>query len=83
MSRRKQTLAENGSGVFVSNGDTSLVLATNGAIASEFKDLDHSGWLMTGFMLSMCATQPLVSKSGMPRLQLDLVILITHSSTAR
>jgi hypothetical protein len=62
MSRRKQ-LSLNGSGVFISNGDTSLVLATNGAIASEFKDLDHSGWLLTGFMLAMCATQPLVSKA--------------------
>lgn len=49
------------SGVFISSADTSVVFATNGAIASEFRDLESSGWIVTGFMLALCATQPLVS----------------------
>ncbi|KAK6337846.1 hypothetical protein TWF696_001325 [Orbilia brochopaga] len=47
-------------GVFVANGDGSFVLATNGVISSEFGRLDDASGLVTGYMLSMCALQPLV-----------------------
>jgi hypothetical protein len=57
------THSKRDSGVFVSSADTSIVFATNGAIASDFEDLENSGWLVTGFMFAMCATQPLVSLS--------------------
>jgi hypothetical protein len=50
-------------GVFVANADTSLVLATYGEISSEFEALESSSWLLTGYMLSMCGAQPLVSHS--------------------
>ncbi|KAF3921263.1 hypothetical protein ABW21_db0206274 [Orbilia brochopaga] len=49
-------------GVFVANGDGSFVLATNGVISSEFGRLDDASWLVTGYMLSMCALQPLYGK---------------------
>ncbi|KAI9825530.1 MAG: hypothetical protein M1819_000522 [Sarea resinae] len=47
-------------GVFVSNADGSIVLATYGIITSEFNELSESGWLVTSFVLGMCATMPLV-----------------------
>lgn len=47
-------------GVFVSQADTSLILATNGEIASEFDSLDKASWLMTSFILAMCVCQPMV-----------------------
>ncbi|KAK2732334.1 hypothetical protein FQN57_002950, partial [Myotisia sp. PD_48] len=46
-------------GVFVSQADTSLILATNGEIASEFNRLDKASWLMTSFILAMCVCQPM------------------------
>ncbi|KAF3936011.1 hypothetical protein ABW19_dt0200335 [Dactylella cylindrospora] len=49
-------------GVFISNGDGSFVLATNGVISSEFGRLDDASWIVTGYMLSMCAMQPLYGK---------------------
>ncbi|RSL69643.1 hypothetical protein CEP54_002092 [Fusarium duplospermum] len=49
-------------GVFVSQADTSLVLATSGAIASEFNDLQNAGWLLSSYMLAMCMGQPLYGK---------------------
>jgi hypothetical protein len=48
------------SGVFVANADSSLVLATSGTISSEFQDFENAGWLITSYMLAMCATQSLV-----------------------
>lgn len=48
--------------MFVANADTSLVLATYGEISSEFKSLENASWLLTGYMLSMCASQPLYGK---------------------
>jgi MFS family permease len=49
-------------GVFISNADGSLVLATYGTISSEFGAFGDASWLSTGFMLSVCAVQPLTGK---------------------
>lgn len=48
-------------GVFTSNADASLVMATHPVIASEFGDLEDSSWLFISFMLAGAATQSLVS----------------------
>jgi MFS family permease len=76
---KETTYSKGGTGVFVSSADTSIVFATNGAIASDFEDLENSGWLVTGFMFAMCATQPLVGK---PKyyVQMNPFILIASSS---
>lgn len=47
-------------GVFVSQADTSLVLATYGEIASDFGQLENAGWLLSTYILAMCTAQPLV-----------------------
>lgn len=47
-------------GVFIANGDGSLVLASYGKIASEFEDLENASWLVTSYVLAMSAAQPLV-----------------------
>jgi hypothetical protein len=52
-------------GVFISNADGSLLLATNGWIASEFNDLENASWLVTSYVLTLCAVQPLVSDTGL------------------
>lgn len=49
-------------GVFISNADGSLVLATYGTISSEFGAFGNASWLTTGFALSVCAIQPLTGK---------------------
>ncbi|KAF3102633.1 hypothetical protein TWF706_005271 [Orbilia oligospora] len=49
-------------GVFIASGDGSFVLATNGVISSEFGRLDDASWLVTSYMLTMCALQPLYGK---------------------
>ncbi|OAA57552.1 multidrug resistance protein [Niveomyces insectorum RCEF 264] len=49
-------------GVFVSNADGSLVLATHPVIASEFHDLESSSWLFSGFILASAATQTMYGK---------------------
>lgn len=49
-------------GVFVSQADTSLVLATYGKISSEFDDLERGPWLLSSYMLAMCVSQPLFGK---------------------
>ncbi|KAF7874623.1 uncharacterized protein EAF02_008600 [Botrytis sinoallii] len=49
-------------GVFIANADGSLVLATSGTISSEFNDLGNAGWLISSYMLAMCATQSLYGK---------------------
>jgi MFS family permease len=49
-------------GVFISNADGSLVLATYGIISSEFGAFGDASWLTTGFALSVCAIQPLTGK---------------------
>jgi MFS family permease len=47
-------------GVFISQADATLVLATYGTIASEFNDLQNGSWLISSYMLAMCTAQPLV-----------------------
>lgn len=47
-------------GVFISQADTSLILATYGPIASEFNELQNASWLLSSYILAMCAAQPLV-----------------------
>ncbi|KFY67157.1 hypothetical protein V496_01731 [Pseudogymnoascus sp. VKM F-4515 (FW-2607)] len=49
-------------GVFIANADGSLLLATNGWIASEFDDLENASWLVTSYVLTLCAAQPLYIK---------------------
>ncbi|ORY11738.1 major facilitator superfamily domain-containing protein, partial [Clohesyomyces aquaticus] len=49
-------------GAFISNADSSLVLATHPVIASEFDALHDSSWLLTSFALAAAATQPLYGK---------------------
>ncbi|SPO01685.1 related to multidrug resistance protein [Cephalotrichum gorgonifer] len=44
-------------GVFTSNADGSLVLATHSTIASEFQNLGASSWLMTAFALAGASFQ--------------------------
>lgn len=47
-------------GVFVSQADTSLVLASYATVASEFGKLESGSWLLSSYMLAMCVAQPLV-----------------------
>jgi len=47
-------------GVFAANIDGSIVLATKEKISSEFEDLGDAEWLVTSYVIAMCATQPLV-----------------------
>ncbi|KAB8532567.1 hypothetical protein FH972_025512 [Carpinus fangiana] len=49
-------------GVFVSQLDQSLVLATYGKVASEFHELDSGVWIMSAYILAQCAVQPLYGK---------------------
>ncbi|QKD58023.2 major facilitator superfamily domain-containing protein [Fusarium oxysporum Fo47] len=44
-------------GIFTSNADGSLVLATHPVIASEFGKLQDSSWLFISFMLASAASQ--------------------------
>ncbi|THV48021.1 hypothetical protein BGAL_0273g00160 [Botrytis galanthina] len=48
--------------LLLANADGSLVLATSGTISSEFNDLGNAGWLISSYMLAMCATQSLYGK---------------------
>lgn len=43
--------------VFISNADSTIVMATHATIASEFMALESSSWLYTGFTLASTATQ--------------------------
>ncbi|KAF1849201.1 MFS general substrate transporter [Cucurbitaria berberidis CBS 394.84] len=49
-------------GTFISNADSSLLLATHPIIASEFNALHDSSWLLTSFALAQASTQPLYGK---------------------
>ncbi|KAM0545589.1 hypothetical protein ACHAPJ_011289 [Fusarium lateritium] len=49
-------------GVFTSNADGSLVLATHPVIASEFGKLQDSSWLFISFMLASAASQTMYGK---------------------
>jgi len=49
-------------GVFISNADGTLVLATYGTISSEFGAFGDASWLTTSFTLAFCAVQPMTGK---------------------
>ncbi|KAG4413482.1 hypothetical protein IFR04_013383 [Cadophora malorum] len=49
-------------GVFMSNADGSLVMATYGTISSEFGALGEASWLTTSYALATCAVQPITGK---------------------
>ncbi|KIW63362.1 hypothetical protein PV04_10212 [Phialophora macrospora] len=49
-------------GVFVANLDGSLIVASSQQIASEFNALSSASWLVTSFVLALCASQPLYGK---------------------
>ncbi|KAJ5358363.1 uncharacterized protein N7496_010776 [Penicillium cataractarum] len=49
-------------GEFVSNADATLVMAAAGHISSEFNRLRDASWLATGYMLGLCAVQPMYGK---------------------
>jgi hypothetical protein len=49
-------------GVFVSQTDQSLVLATYSTVSSEFQDLDSGTWLISAYIIAQCAVQPLYGK---------------------
>ncbi|OJK02361.1 hypothetical protein ASPACDRAFT_58683 [Aspergillus aculeatus ATCC 16872] len=49
-------------GEFISNADTTLVMATTGKISSEFDRLRDASWLATAFTLGLCAAQPMYGK---------------------
>ncbi|WPH02263.1 putative major facilitator superfamily transporter [Acrodontium crateriforme] len=49
-------------GVFISQTDQSLVIATYGNISSEFNDLDSGNWLISAYILSQCVAQPLYGR---------------------
>ncbi|KAF7512506.1 hypothetical protein GJ744_001441 [Endocarpon pusillum] len=51
-------------GVFIANADESFVMATYGAIASEFRRLSDGSWLMTGYTLGYCVSLPLYGRMG-------------------
>ena len=49
-------------GVFISQTDYSLVLATYGHIGSEFNELDSGSWIISAYVLAGCVAQPLYGK---------------------
>ncbi|ETS79763.1 hypothetical protein PFICI_09616 [Pestalotiopsis fici W106-1] len=57
-----QVIAVLAIGLFTSNLDGSIVLATHPRIASEFHALDQSSWIFISYLLSGVATQTLYAK---------------------
>lgn len=49
-------------GVFVANIDMTFMLAAYPRISSDLHAFREGSWLMTAYMLAMCATQPLYGK---------------------
>ncbi|KAH6986479.1 major facilitator superfamily domain-containing protein [Ilyonectria sp. MPI-CAGE-AT-0026] len=49
-------------GIFLSNVVSSVVIATNQHIASEFDALSSAAWLLTAYTLAQSASQPLYGK---------------------
>jgi hypothetical protein len=49
-------------GVFISNADGTLVIATYGTISSDFGAFSDASWLTTSFSLAVCAAQPITGK---------------------
>ncbi|KAK1770043.1 major facilitator superfamily domain-containing protein [Phialemonium atrogriseum] len=69
-------------GVLVANIDMTLLLATYPQISSSFGALTHGSWLLTAYMLSMCAAQPLYGKlSGIFGRKAMLIVSYTLYAT--
>ncbi|KAJ5112900.1 hypothetical protein N7456_001434 [Penicillium angulare] len=49
-------------GEFISNADSTLVIAAAGRVSSEFDRLRDASWLSTGYSLGLCAAQPMYGK---------------------
>ena len=49
-------------GVFVSQTDQSLVLATYSKVASDFNDFESASWIISAYILAQCVAQPLYGK---------------------
>ena len=49
-------------GVFISQTDQSLVLATYGKISSDFHDFESGSWILSAYILAQCVAQPLYGK---------------------
>lgn len=49
-----------GTGVFISNADGSIVLATYGIMSSELGSLANASWIVVTYGLTMCAVQSMV-----------------------
>ncbi|KAJ6117737.1 hypothetical protein N7512_007462 [Penicillium capsulatum] len=49
-------------GEFISNMDATLVMAAAAKVSSEFNQLQDASWLSTGYMLGLCAVQPMYGK---------------------
>jgi hypothetical protein len=69
-----------GKGVFTSNADGSLVLATHPVIASEFNVLGDSSWLFISFALAGACTQTLVSRPPFSGWDMQLTICKVRES---
>ncbi|KAB5511538.1 major facilitator superfamily domain-containing protein [Coniochaeta sp. 2T2.1] len=72
-------------GVFVANVDMTLLLATYPQVSSDFGALAYGSWLLTAYMLSMCAVQPLYGKLSSifgrkPMIMLSYVLYATGSA---
>ncbi|KAE8377584.1 major facilitator superfamily domain-containing protein [Aspergillus bertholletiae] len=46
-------------GEFISNADSTLVMAATAKVSSEFNRLQDASWLSTGYTLGVCAAQPI------------------------
>lgn len=51
-------------GEFISNADSTIVMATAGSISSGFNKLQDASWLATGFALGVGSVQLIVSESA-------------------
>ncbi|QMW43937.1 hypothetical protein G4B11_007307 [Aspergillus flavus] len=49
-------------GEFISNADSTLVMAATAKVSSEFNKLQDASWLSTGYTLGVCAAQPMYGK---------------------
>ncbi|KAL4925256.1 major facilitator superfamily domain-containing protein [Aspergillus undulatus] len=49
-------------GEFISNADSTLIMAATARISSEFNRLQGAAWLSTGYTLGVCVAQPMYGK---------------------
>ncbi|KAF7595549.1 hypothetical protein BBP40_005584 [Aspergillus hancockii] len=49
-------------GEFISNADSTLVMAATAKVSSEFNRLQDASWLSTAYTLGVCAAQPMYGK---------------------